>query len=253
MLLRVRIMALLIGGWLAQAAEFDHAHARFAAVLSEFVKDGRVDYSTLKARPGDLNAYLEAVAAVSASEFAAWDENRRLALLLNLYNAQTLKLIIDHYPLESIRSIGLLPGAAWRQAIVRFSGQTISLDHLEHQMIRAKYSEPRIHFALVCAAMGCPPLRDEPYLAQRLNDQLDDQTRRFLADSEKNRYDPEENTLNLSPIFDWYREDFTKPAGSLAAYVKPFLPAKERAALIDPASVKIRFTQYDWSLNDRKR
>ena len=228
---------------------FDQSHARYARVLAAVVKDARVDYAKLKADPRELDAYLQAVAAVPAAEFARWSEADRLALLLNLYNAQTLRLVVDHYPLKSIRSIGVLPGAAWRELIVRQGGQIMTLDHLENKIIRVEYREPRIHFALVCAALGCPPLRSEPFVGARLHQQLEDQARQFLGTPAKNRFDAAKNTLHLSPIFKWYEEDFTKPAGSLARYVQPFLPEAQRNALTDPASVKVRFTDYDWALN----
>jgi len=238
----------------AQPAEpFDQAHSRYARVLAAVVKDTRVDYVRLQATPAELDAYLLELASVPPAEFAGWNEADRLALLLNLYNAQTLRLIADHYPVKSIRSIGFLPGAAWRELIVRFGGRIMTLSHLENEIIRAEYQEPRIHFALVCAAMGCPPLRSEPFVGARLNEQLDDQTRQFLAKSEKNHFDAGTNTLHLSPIFKWYDEDFIKSAGSLAAYVKPFLPAAQRDALADPAKVKVRFTDYDWALNEQPK
>ena len=228
---------------------FDQTHARFARVLAAVVKDALVDYKKLKAGPAELDAYLQAVASVPAAEFARWSEADRLALLLNLYNAQTLRLIVNHYPVKSIRSIGLLPGAAWSELNVRFGGQILTLDHLEHKIIRVDYREPRIHFAVVCAALGCPPLRGEPFMGARLNEQLDDQTRQFLATPAKNRFDAAKNTLHLSPIFKWYAGDFTQSAGSLARYVKPFLPEAQRTALSDPDKVKVRFTDYDWALN----
>ena len=237
----------------SHAAEpFDQTHGRFARVLAATVKDARVDYAKLKAAPAELDAYLKDVAAVPAAEFARWNKADRLALLLNLYNAQTLRLIVDHYPLKSIRTIGVLPGAAWRELVVRFGGQMLTLEHLENKVIRVEYREPRIHFALVCAALGCPPLRGEPYVGAQLSEQLDDQARAFLATPEKNRFDAAKNTLFVSQIFKWYAEDFTKAAGSVAAYVKPFLPTAQRDALTDPAKVKVQFTDYDWTLNARK-
>lgn len=233
------------------AEKFDQEHSRYARVLETVVEDARVDYVKLKADTAELDAYLNEVALVPQAEFAQWTEADQLALLLNLYNARTLRLIVDHYPIKSIRNIGFLPGAAWRELIVRFGGQIMTLGHLENKIIRADYDEPRIHFALVCAALGCPPLRGEPFVGDRLEQQLDDQARQFLAESDKNRFDPERNTLYLSPIFKWYDDDFIKPAGSLAAYVKPFLPEAQQIALTEPSKVKVRFTQYDWGLNQR--
>lgn len=251
-------------GWLAlallfllfrpnAAAEYDQTHAGFARVLSAHVTDAGVAYAGLKESPGELDAYLAQIAAVDPAEFATWDRSDRLALLVNLYNAETLRLIRNEYPVKSIRSLGTLPGAAWRRLVVRFGGQIMSLSHLENEVIRKEYGEPRIHFALVCAARGCPPLRTEPYVGARLTKQLDDQARRFLATSEKNRFDATTGALWLSPIFKWYEPDFTGAAGSLKAYVIPFLAPDSAQALAGTPSVKIRFTNYDWGLNDQPR
>jgi hypothetical protein len=228
-------------------AEFDQSHSRYAKVLTKYVKNARVNYAGLKKDPTDLDAYLKAIATVRPDEFKTWSKDQQLALLLNLYNAHTLKLIINHYPLDSIRDIGLLPGAAWRIQDVRFGGQLLTLDHLEHKIIRADYDEPRIHFALVCAALSCPPLRSEPYVAAKLDAQLEEQARLFLADSSKNRFDPGTNTLWLSAIFDWYQEDF----GDLKSYAADFLPEKSAEALRQADEVNVKFRDYDWSLNSQ--
>jgi hypothetical protein len=235
------------------AAEFDHSHSQFARVLSQHVKDSLVDYAGLKENSSELDAYLEQLASVPPDDFKKWTKEQQLALYLNLYNAQTLRLIINYYPLKSIRKIGFLPGAAWRIQNVRFGGHVITLDHLENGIIRKDFNEPRIHFALVCAAMGCPPLRGEPFVARTLDRQLDDQTRRFLATTEKNRFEATSNTLRLSSIFKWYDEDFTTPAGSLENYVQPFLPEPAGAALKRATKVKVEYTDYDWALNEWKK
>ena len=246
----VGMLLALIVSLHAQAAEFDQSHALFDQVLKTYVKDARVNYPALKAQPGELNHYLEELANIPPAAFERWPENERLACLINLYNATTLKLIVDNYPLKSIRNLGVLPGAAWREFTVRFGGQLLTLDHLENKIIRVQYHEPRIHFALVCAALGCPPLRSEAYTGARLNEQLDEQARQFFNQPGKNRFDAAKNTLYLSPIFKWYEADFTKPAGSLAAYAKTFLPEAQRAALTEVDKVKVRFTDYDWALNE---
>ena len=237
----------------AAAADFDHSHALFNRVLQQHVKNARVDYAALKTHSEVLDHYLEELAKIPPAEFSRWSETERLACLINLYNAATLKLIVEHYPLHSIRNIGFLPGAAWRELTVRFGGQIMTLGHLENKIIRVKYQDPRIHFALVCAAKGCPPLRAEAYTGARLRAQLNDQARQFLSEPTKNRFEADTKTLYLSPIFKWYDKDFTKTAGSLAAYVKPFLPEAQRLALTDSAKLKVRFTDYDWALNDVAR
>ncbi|MBX3733460.1 MAG: DUF547 domain-containing protein [Verrucomicrobiae bacterium] len=229
---------------------FDADHERFARVLAATVTTHGVNYAALKASPAALDAYLDELAALPAAEFAGWPRMERLALLINLYNATTLRVIRDRYPIRSIRSIGLLPGAAWRELDVRFGGQMMSLSHLENRVLRPEYGEPRIHFALVCAARGCPPLRTEPFRGNDLEDQLDDQARTFLAIPFKNRFDARDNTLWLSPIFKWYKTDFTAEGGSLADYVRRYLPADQAEALGRASKVRVRHTDYDWTLND---
>lgn len=257
-MIRLFVLVLIIGvltsaGSGVCGAEFDHGHSRLAKILTKHVKNARVDYAGLKKNPTELDAYLKEIAMVRPDEFKKWTEEQQLALLLNLYNAHTLRLIINHYPLESIRKIGFLPGAAWRIQDVRFGGKLITLDYLENKIIRVDYNEPRIHFALVCAALSCPPLRSEPYLAARLDRQLDDQTRTFLANPTKNRFDADTNTLWLSAIFDWYEADFTKPAGTLEKYVQPFLPESSQTALEQAKDATVKFNDYDWSLNEWKQ
>ena len=248
------VLAVLLNCATSSAAEgLVPSHSRFDGLLKKYVKNARVDYAAIKAHPEELDGYLDDLAKIPAAAFGKLPESDRLACLLNLYNAATLKLITDHYPLTSIRSIGVLPGAAWRDLRVRFGGQIMTLEHLENKIIRAEYREPRIHFALVCAAIGCPPLRSEAYVGTRLNRQLDDQARQFLGESAKNRFDAGTHTLHLSPIFKWYEADFTGTAGSLAGYVKSYLPAAQRDALGASQKVVVKFTKYDWALNDSPR
>lgn len=145
-------------------AEFDQTHALLTGLLDRQVKDGRVNYAALKEEPAALHTYLDQVAAVPELEFKRWSEADRLALLINLYNAATLKLIVDHYPVKSIKDIGGLLRSPWKQKVVRLFGQVITLDHLEHEIIRKEYPDARAHFALVCAARGCPPAGVRPCL-----------------------------------------------------------------------------------------
>ena len=242
---RIALFALLA----AAAHAFDHAHAAFDGVLKQNVSDGLVSYAALKAAPRALDDYLAALAAVPEAEFKVWSEPQRLAFLINLYNAATLRLILDHYPLKSIRSIGLLPGAAWKQEGVSLFGKKISLDHVEHGIIRQNYREPRAHFALVCAARGCPPLRAEAFVAVRLDAQLAEQGRTFLSQTEKNRVDATTGTVHLSPIFKWFSGDFEAASGSVVKFVTPFFSTAAQRAL-GSREFKIAYTDYDWTLND---
>ena len=231
----------------ASAGDFGLAQPGYARVLSGRVREGRVDYAGLKAARADLDAYLSGAAAVTRAEYDAWTQRERLAFLLNVYNAETLRLIVDRYPIASIRKIGPIwnPKAPWTLPVVKLFGRTMSLDDLELRTIRVEFKEPRVHFALVCAAKGCPPLRSEPYSGARLDAQLEDQARTFLAQAEKNRVDPAAKRAYLSPIFKWYLADFGGSKPSLLAYLRERLPVKE--------DWSISWTDYDWALNEERR
>ena len=231
-------------------AAFDHSHARLAKVLSASVADGAVDYAALKSSPTELRAYLGETAAVKEAEFNTWTRPQQIAFLLDLYNAVTLQLIADHYPVKSIKEIGGVFGNPWKQEVVHLWGRVTTLDEVEHGLLRARYTEPRVHFALVCAAKSCPPLRAEPYVADRLETQLTEQARTFCAQPAKNRVDAERPVLWLSPIFDWYRGDFTKDGRTLEDSVAPFFPVAEAKRIRDDG-LKIKFTEYDWALNEK--
>lgn len=227
---------------------FDHSHSLFADVLQSFVKEGSVDYAALKKNPDSLNRYLEALDAISKETFEQWTRERRLAFLINLYNASALQLILNHYPVDSIKDIGWVFKGPFEQKIVPWFGTTITLDKLEHGVLREEYNEPRIHFALVCAAKGCPPLRSEPYAGDRLDQQLNEQARRFLSNSEKNRVEIEKRVVSLSPIFKWFKEDFVTEESGLLESISKWFPQEEQKAL-NRFEFRIRYTDYDWSLN----
>ena len=237
---------------IAHSTEFDHSHAAFDALLKKHVRDGWVDYAALKTEPKPLKAYLDSLAAVSETAFNRWPEKERFAFLINLYNATTLKLIVDNYPVQSIKDIAGFLSSPWKQEVVRVFGKVTTLNEVEHGIIRARYHDARAHFALVCAAKGCPPLRPEAYVATRLGEQLNDQGRVFFSQAQKNRVDPGARTIYLSPVFKWFSEDFEKQSGSVLKFVEPFLPEKDRRALAS-GGFKIKYTDYDWSLNDQAR
>jgi len=253
--MNARVLLALVTGLFAATAlrsgeSFDQSHRAFDQILQPNVHDGRVNYRALKAAPDALVSYLSQLAAVSEADFDAWPEPDRLAFLINLYNATTLKLIVDHYPLKSIRSIGWLPGSAWKQDVVHAFGREFTLDDLEHGTIRPNYRDARVHFALVCAARGCPPLRPEAYTGSKLDAQLDDQGRVFFGQSNKNRLDAAAHAVYLSPIFKWFHEDFEEQAGSVLKFSLPFWPEEPRRALEKNLELEIRYTDYDWSLNE---
>lgn len=229
---------------LSSASAFDHSHAELDGVLKNYVNaEGMVDYAGLKANRSALDEYLVKTGVVSEADFDSWTREQRLAFLINVYNAETLKLIIDHYPVKSIKKIGGLFGQAWDVESVTLFGEKTTLNTIEHKILRPIYKEPRVHFAIVCAAMGCPPLRNGAFTPDKLDNQLDARGRLFLSQENKNRLDG--GTLFLSPIFDWFGEDFTAN-GSLQDFLTPFFPVD-----IKGKKLKIKFTDYDWSLNEQ--
>jgi len=247
MIAAVAVLLLSVPAW---AQDIDHSHAGLTRVLSEYVDAARVDYAGLQAEPDALDHYLSDMERVTSEQFDAWEEAQQLAYLINRYNAETLRLIIDHYPIKSIKNIGNVLKGPWDQPIVRLFGETITLNTIEHEILRKEYQEPRVHFALVCAAVGCPPLRAEAYSATRLDTQLEDQGRIFMANQKKNYYDADKQVLQLSPIFKWFRTDFETEKRSLQAFVAPYF-SQATAALLADRKAKLKFTYYDWSLNSQ--
>jgi hypothetical protein len=252
-------VSLSLGAWGVSAVHaggcttIDHQHAAWSGILRRHVHAGVVDYSGLAADGAPaLDAYLATLSGTCAADYDGWTRAQRLAFWLNAYNAFTVRLVLDHWPLSSIRDIGWLPNAAFRQRFIpmpALRGGTIALDTIEHDVVRPGFREPRVHFALVCAAKSCPALRSEAYRAADLDAQLDDQGRSFLRDPTKNRFDAASGTLELSAIFEWYREDFEVDGRSPMAFVLPFLDAPTRAAVESTPRVSIVFRTYDWSLN----
>lgn len=231
---------------------FDHAD--FTAVLAAVVNDsGRVDYAALQ--DGRLVPYLNRLAATDPS---ALPEPERIAFWINAYNATTLKLVADNYPTASIlrlTPVGIvgipltIPGTSnspFRLKVGRVAGRLMTLDAIEHDTLRGHYREPRLHAALVCAAVSCPPLRREAYTGAALGAQLDDQMRRWLKDPAKNRVTAREAAL--SPIFSWFKADFGGSDAAVQRFVAPYFDGEVRAAL-EQARLPVRYLGYNWDLN----
>lgn len=242
----------------AADAEPDRTHAAWSALLAKHVKLGdargsasRVDYAGFARDRAALGAYLASLARVTPAEFAKLARADQMALLINAYNAATIELILTEYPRRaSIKDYGSLFRSAWQKPFVRLLGETLTLDQIEHERLRGKrgYAEPRVHFAVNCASIGCPMLREEAYVGERLEAQLEEQTRRFLADRTRSRFDARSG-LALSSIFKWYRGDFA--GGDLARFLAPY--AQELGANPQQlAGARVAFLDYDWRLNDAK-
>jgi len=230
----------------AQTSEFDHTHSQWTAILKGAVKvsgpKSTVNYASLKKNPGALNAYLKSLSAVSKSQFNEWSKGDQVAFLINAYNAFTIKLILDHYPVKSIKKIGGFFSSPWKKDFFKLFGESFYLDRIEHEILRKNYKDARIHFAVNCASVGCPALRAEAYRGKDLDTQLNQQTQLFLSDTSRNRIKDDEKVIYASKIFDWFEEDF-KP--SVTVFLARHM--KRDAAVLK--TYKIKFLPYDWDLN----
>jgi hypothetical protein len=225
-------------------AVFDHG--TFDRLLGQHVDaEGFVDYRGLGARAEQLDAYIDSLAE---APFELMGRDERLALLINAYNAFTLRLILDYYPTDSIRDIP--SEERWDAERWHLAGGTYSLNQIEHELIRPNFREPRIHFALVCAAVGCPPLRTEAYTSERLEEQLEDQTRNTHSSERWLVYRPDDDLVELTSLYDWYRGDFEQVGGSILDYAARYREDL-RLGLQAGLDIKVRFLDYDWALNER--
>jgi len=236
----------------ASAVAFDPTHAAFDALLARHVVGGRVAYAALAADRPALEAYIAGLAGPSAATVAAWPRDAQLAFWINAYNALTLRVVLDNQPLDSIKSIGLLPYAAFRAPVATFAARPapLSLDTIEKGILLGELAEPRVHFAVSCASVGCPALLSRAWRGEDLDATLDASARAFLADPTKNQWDPATRTLRLSQIFEWYAADFERAAGSVPAYVARYAPPEMKAG-IAAGDFTTEHIPYDWSLNTR--
>jgi hypothetical protein len=241
----------------SSALAFDHSHGTWGALLKRHVvvapdgRSSRLSYAGLARDKEALDRYLDAVSAVKEGEFAAWTRGEQMAFLIDAYNAFTAAKVLSRYPdLRSIRDFGRVFGNPFRDEFFLLLGRPASLDSIEHGMLRPRYKDARIHFALNCAAASCPMLREEAYVAARLDRQLDDQQARFLSDRSRNRV--QGGRLEVSKIFDWYGEDFAPLASYFAAHAELLALHPQEAISLKAGKLPMTFLDYDWSLNDAK-
>lgn len=222
-------------------------HSVLDDLANEHVTDGGwVDYEGLGRDESRLDHYIQSLAD---APFDSMGRDEKLALLINAYNAFTLRLILDHYPVSSIRDIPA--GKRWKDNRWNIGGHVWSLDQIEHEQIRPKFIEPRIHFAVNCAAIGCAPLRGEAYVADRINDQLEDQSV-YVHDHDRwFQLDPTGKAVRLTELYSWYRNDFEQVSGSVLDFAAGYSPAL-RSQLDQGDRPVVNWIDYDWKLNDVK-
>lgn len=255
----MRVLALLAGFALAAPAlaEFDHSHEAWGELLRKHVvvldggKASRLDYAGVARERAALRGYLESLSRVSEAEFGAWAKPEQMAFLINAYNAHTVEKILMRYPgLQSIWDFGKFFGNPFRDEFFRLLGAPMSLDAIEHGILRKRYGEARVHYAVNCASLGCPMLREEPYVGARLEPQLEEQARRFLSDRTRNRV--RAGRLEVSKIFDWFREDFQLLEQYLARYSEVLADNPQDRQRVAARGLPVTFLDYDWSLNDSR-
>lgn len=248
----------------AWAEDFDHrAWNNLLQSHVRPVNDGKateVDYWGMARDRAALQRYLKALSLITPQQFDQWPEDQQLAFLINAYNAWTVELILTAWPeLDSIRELGGFFSSPWSKEFIPLLGETRTLDDIEHGLIRGsgRYNDPRIHFAVNCASIGCPALRPEAYVGSRLDQLLNDQTERFLSDRSRNRI--EGGVLKLSPIFKWYREDFEKGwqgfwrlEDFLLTYADALNIKPDFAKKLKAGNATIEFLNYDWRLNQKR-
>lgn len=212
-----------------------HDHVLFNELLSNYVgANGFVNYKGLKSEENKLDKYLQNLADNYIE--STWSRNEKLAYWINAYNAYTLKLILKNYPVSSITDID--NGKPWDTKWIQLGGKSLSLNNIENDIIRPTFNEPRIHFAVNCAAKSCPPLMNRAFVANKLEGQLESQTKKFLNNSNYNSISP--SKVSVSKIFEWYKGDF----GNLVAFINRYTED-------DTENASIAFNEYDWALNGK--
>ena len=249
----------------AAQTDFDHQHVAWNVLLKKHVlplrggQESQVRYAGFAADRAALKAYLASLSAVSDMAFKGFTKPQQMAFLINAYNGFTVELILTRYPnLKSIKDLGSFFSSPWKPKWVKLLGGEVSLDDIEHEMLRkpGSYDDPRVHFAVNCASIGCPALREEAFVPARLDAQLDAQAQRFMSDRSRNRYNAAKGQLEVSKIFDWFGEDFRSGYrgirslnGFLASHADALADSAAERERIRGQKVDIDFLDYDWSLN----
>jgi len=213
----------------------------FNSLLKENVdKQGNVDYKSLKNNEADLDLYLNYLSKTTPSK--EWSKNKEKAFWINVYNAYTIKIILTNYPLKSITNIKNNGKTAWKTPFAKVGGKTYTLDHIEHEILRKKFNDARIHVGVNCASISCPKLGNIAFTENNIESELERLMKEFINDTTKNKIS--QKKIIISEIFNWFPNDFTKE-GSLIDYINKYseITVNEKA--------QIKYLTYDWSLNEK--
>jgi hypothetical protein len=252
---------------------FDHTHSDFNSLLKSYVHDSRVDYKEIIKSSDKLDAYLGQLGSVSETGYQNWTVEQKLAFWINAYNAFTIKAVVDNYPIKRgftlkglfvpSNSILQIPGV-WSDLKFRAVGRLVTLEEIEHEILRKQFDEPRIHFAINCASKGCPNLRSEAYRPDIVYQQLESQAIDFINDPVKGvNIDEQSNEVKVSKIFKWFGDDFIKNYGDTDLFagrngkekavlnvVVSYLQDEDKKEFVKANNFKVSYLSYDWSLNE---
>lgn len=255
---RLAVLALALWANCAFAQAFDHSHRpwdellRKHVVLLDGAKASQLRYAGMVRDRALLKDYLERISSVKQSDYARWTRPQQMAFLINAYNAFMVEKILARYPdIRSVWDFGKLFGNPFKDRFFTLFQKSSSLDEIEHETLRKDFREPRVHFAVNCASVGCPMLREEAYVGERLERQLEEQAARFLSDRTRNRLAL--GKLEVSKIFDWYKEDFEPRAAYFARYSTLLSDDPAGQKMIADGKAPLSFLEYDWALNDGAR
>lgn len=239
-------------------AEFDHSYKTYASFLSSYVASGRVSYKSIHDQTDKLENVIREFVSVNETDFESFNRSEQIAYFINAYNLYTIKAIVDRYPVGSIKDIS----GVWNRLRFQVAGRKLTLDNIEHDYLRKKYKEPRIHIALVCASVSCPELWNKPFTPDSLEQQLNDRAAAFANDTLRNSVDSVENKIHLSKILKWYGNDFIDqylPENRWSAlgdkksatvnFLFRYWPEPIRQAVVE-RKFKVAYKKYDWNLNE---
>ncbi|MCZ6684365.1 MAG: DUF547 domain-containing protein [Candidatus Dadabacteria bacterium] len=254
---------------------FDHSYAAYNSLLNRYVKNARVNYEGFINSRAKFETFLRTLGSVDKDVFESWTEEQRLAFWINAYNAFTIKAIIDHYPIKrSFTLVGIFYAPSdsilqikgvWTKLQFRALGNMVTLDEIEHQILRKKFNEPRIHMAINCASISCPDLRNEAYTPEKLEEQLADASTNFVNNPDKGVYVNEQSgKVKLSKIFKWFGDDFINNYGSkklfnnyslkenaVLNFTSEYIESEEVKEYLMNNKLKIGYLGYDWHLNEQ--
>lgn len=246
------------GDTAVQKEPFDSTYAAWAGVLQSFIHGELVDYGGLKAKRAGLDSTIRQLAGLSADRFKTMSRDEQMALWINAYNAITLRSIVDAYPVSSIKEIN----GVWDKKKWLVAGREVTLNEIEHKILRPEFKDPRVHFAVNCASIGCPPLKPKPFAAETLDQQLSDAASTFVNHPTRNKFNSSDGTITSSEIFSWFAEDFlpfgndqtlpslSKEETAVFNFIRSLANDSLAASLDSRRQWSLAYAPYDWSLND---